>query len=171
MESINLINVQRIFMKIMLLSLFCISITSCGSTPLASPEIRQRSYIIESKNDKAKNYSIALAHLAKNVGDANHAIKVQDKAEGTIVMKGLVICNELKQLGAPDMNLEFNLTVNSKEQKVRMLFEDMEMTGPGSQWEYASLSSPERVEKVATCLTPFVEGLKKDLTGPSKADW
>lgn len=158
-------------MKVLLLSLVCISLASCAGTPLASPDVRQKSYIVETKNDKNKNYSLSLAHLSKSVGDANHAIKMQDKDEGIIIMKGLVGCNVFKQLGAPDMNLEFNLTVNSKDQKVRVLFEDMVMTGPGSEWEYASLNTPARVDQAATCLTNVVDGLKKELTGSAKVDW
>lgn len=158
-------------MKIVLLSLICVSMASCASTPLASPEVRQKSFIIETKNDKNKNYSASLIHLSKNVGDSNHAIKVQDKEAGIIVIKGLVGCNVFKQMGAPDMNLEFNLTVNSKDQKVRVLFEDMVMTGPGSEWEYAALSNAERVEKAATCLSTVVDGLKKELNGQAKSAW
>lgn len=158
-------------MKTILLATLSITLASCAGTPLASSDVRQKSYIIESKNDKAKNFSLSLAHLSKNVGDSNHAIKLQDKEDGTIIMKGLVTCNVFKQLGAPDMNLEFNLTVNSKDQKIRVFFEDLTMTGPGSQWEYAILNNASKVEQASKCLDGIIDGLKKELSTTTKSDW
>lgn len=69
------------------------------------------------------------------------------------------------------MNLEFNLTVNSKDQKIRILFEDLIMTGPGSQWEYVTLNNALKIEQASQCLNGIIDGLKKELSAPNKSDW
>ncbi len=154
-----------------LMAVILVGMSSCAGAKLGSPEMRQKAYIIETKHKKTKNYNKSLIYLSKSIGDSNSAIKAKDKDEGMVVMKGLVVCDVLKQLGAPSMNLEFSLTINSKDKKVRMLFEDLRMTGNGSQWDYATLNTKVKTDKALTCLSPVVEGLKKALNKSSDNNW
>ena len=121
----------------------------------------RKSFIIKTENTKTQNFEKSLVLLSKRVGDSNVAIKVKERNSGLIVMEGNMKCGALSQWMAPDMVLKFMLTVNSKNKKVRMLFENLIHN---ETWDYATVNTKEKREKVSKeCLAPVVAEMKQAL--------
>jgi len=131
---------------------------------------------------KADAYSKALAHLSKQFGDANSAIKVKNEASGQIVAKGAVLCNELPGDYVSNFDLSFDLDFQAKDNKARLLFEDLLIKYSSSDKllgstntnygrpapAHMNIKNKEDVEKVGKCLQVIVDGVTKSINGK---DW
>jgi hypothetical protein len=154
------------------ISLLSPLILLAGCATLAPPEVRKVSYVEETKANKGETYQRALKLLAKKFGDSNSTIKVQDKEAGQIVAKGVVQCLVLRQAGdfLNDYNLGFTLDFEAKENKYRLLFEDLvilDATGKAFGYSYNQMTSAEQVEKVKPCLAPIRTELAAAINGGS----
>lgn len=173
-------------MKMIVLFCFMGLLTSCAMGTLAPSEIRKKEYIIETKVKKADAYSKALAHLAKNFGDSNDAIKVKNEGSGQIIAKGNTTCNILPGDGLSNYSLWFNLDFQAKDNKVRFDFEDLiikygstskmpgftdtnSMSGQTAPPHF-NIQKKEDVDKLESCLKPIVDGVTQAINGSTK-DW
>ena len=154
---------------------FLLTLVACAS--IAPAEDRKIQYVDNTKATKQEAYNRALAHLGKSFGDANQTIQVRSPEAGQIVAKGLVVCNVLRQFGdVNDYHLHFTFDFQSKDNRVRFLFEDLEMKGnSGRSLAFATnqLTDKEKVEKIKGCLEPMRAGVLGAInggSGSSKAD-
>ena len=158
-------------MKFIIMSLIILS--SCGSAKLAPSDERRINFIEKTNLSKDENYNKSLEYLSKNLGDSNYAIKVNDKTSGTIITRASVICNNLRQFGdTNEYSLKFNLTINSKNNKIRFLFEDLQIVdkvGNLVRWEYNQITDSSKIKKIESCLHPIKSGILNSLT--SQEQW
>jgi hypothetical protein len=146
-------------MRFSLILLLSATIVSCVS--LAPREVRQISYPISTRLLKANTHVKINEWAAKNLGDSNSAIKMNDKDTGKLIIHANVKCAEANPasafLGNP-VALWFNLTVTSQDNAVDFLFEDVIVEGG---WEP---SSTQQMSKLSTaCLEPIVRQLELTL--------
>jgi hypothetical protein len=157
-----------------LLTTALIAMSGCAGAALA-PEQRQFQIVENTTADAKTAYSRALVHIGKSWGDSNSAIKVKDESGAQIVVKGWIVCNELRQAMDPaDYRLSFNLDLQAKDKKVRMSFEDLEMQdklGKPVPWAYNQISSAEKVAAVKPCVKPLTSALVGAINGGAKENW
>jgi hypothetical protein len=144
-------------MKPHIIVLMALSLSACAT--MLPVEQRKTQYIETTTAKRAAAYGRALAYLSKNFGDANEAIKLKDSESGQIVAKGNVTCNALRQWGdVNEYSLRFNLDFQAKDNKVRLVFEELEMisaAGAPVEWDYNQISSAANLEKAKSCLEPI----------------
>lgn len=136
-----------------------LALVSCGSATLAPQNERVVKFSETVNADKATVYTSVMAFLAKNSGDANSAIKMQDKDSGMIIFKGSTPCNVFRQFGdVNDYFVKFNLTTKADNKLLKLTFEDLTMAdkfGTPFSYEYGQLTDASKVEKVKECLSPI----------------
>lgn len=134
-------------------------LVSCGSATLAPPTDRIVKFSESVNADKATIHTSVMAYFAKNAGDANSAIKMQDKDSGMIVFKGNTPCNVFRQFGdVNDYFVKFSLTTKADNKLLKLTFEDLFMAdkfGTPFSYEYGQLTDASKVEKVKECLSPI----------------
>lgn len=136
-----------------------LALASCGSATLAPQNERIVKFSEIVNADKATVYTSVMAFLAKNVGDANSAIKMQDKDAGMIIYKGNVPCGIFKQFGdTNDYIVQFNMTAKADNKLLKLSFEDLVMAneyGAPFKYDYGQITDSSKVEKVKECLLPI----------------
>jgi hypothetical protein len=137
--------------------LFSLMVLSSCAT-LAPAQDRTASFQIKTSLTKAVAHSKINEWAAKNLGDSNSAIKMNDKEAGKLVMHANVSCAEANPasayIGKP-VDLWFNFTSTSNDNVVGLQFEDIAAEGgfePSSASETAKLSK--------ACLEPIVRQLE-----------
>lgn len=142
-----------------------------GCASLPPKDQRTVQYTNETNANKSTAYNRALGHLAKNFKDANHAIKIQNKDDAEIIAKGNISCNIFRNFGdINEYNLQFDLDFQAKDKKVRLVFEDLMITGTdGRMPAFASsqITNAEKLEKAKECLEPIRNDLLKAIKGNS----
>jgi len=160
-------------MKKGLLIVLVLIVGACGSAKLLSPEQRKEIQVLDTSFLKNENYVKALQFFSTRFGDSSKAIKLSDKGAGMIVAKGNTPCNSLKQFGdVNDYSLQFELTVETKDKKIRVAFENLVMItdlGQPVRWSNNQMSSVSNVEKAKECLAPIISSFKASLS--EKSDW
>ncbi len=158
-------------MKVLLYILFLASFISCA-TGIIPKEERQLTFVKETSQKKEVNHSKAMEYFSKTFQDISSTLKRNDLASQTIILKGNIACNLFRQTGdINDYSLHFILTVDSKDKKIRFLFEDLfiaHATGQPVMWAYNQLSDKEKVQQAGNCLKPLMDGVlssinKKDI--------
>ena len=148
-------------------------LAGCGSVTLAPSNVRTVEFKHKTNLSKSEAYIKGLAYISKSFGDSNHAIKAKDKTSGMIVVKGNVDCSVFNQTGDPNSyNLHFVLTFQTKDNKVRLLFEDLFMSdnlGKPTTWSYLQLTDAKQVKKAEPCLYSVREGFLASFSKSS--DW
>jgi len=138
-------------------------LVSCGSATLAPQNQRIVKFNEKVTGNKSAIYTSVLGYLAKNLGDSNSAIKMQDKDSGMIITKMNVDCNVFRQFG--DVNSYFvqtNLTAKAEENNLKLSFEDLVMVdklGTPFSYEYGQITDQSKTEKVKECLTPIKDSI------------
>lgn len=144
-----------------------IFLVSCSAATLAPKNVRAIKYKERTSVSQNQAYTASLAYIAKNFGDANHAIKVKDKDAGMIVSKGNIVCNVLRQSGDPkDYSLKFNMSIKAIDHAYSLVFDDLQMLddqGLPVRWEYNQITDSGKVSKVKSCLEPLRQGLLNEL--------
>lgn len=140
-----------------------------GAPDLASPEIRKKTYI-ETTSSKANDaFKRASSWFAKTFVDSKEAIRLKDEKENRIVAKGNTACDVLK-LGsgfAEDQRVHFSLTFEAKDNRSRIIFEDVTAMGGGAYDSGSRPSNQEEMDKViSSCLDP----LKSDIMNTINTD-
>lgn len=134
-------------------------LVSCGSATLAPQNERVVKFSESVNADKNSIYTSVMAYLAKSLGDANAAIKMQDKEAGMIISRGNSTCNVFRQFGDPnDYNVRFNLTAKAENKSLKLIFEDLvivDKNGAPFNFDYGQLTDTSKVEKVKECLLPI----------------
>lgn len=138
-------------------------LVSCGSATLAPQNVRVAKFNETVNADKATIYTSTMVYLAKNLGDANSAIKMQDKEAGMIISKGNTLCNAFRQFGDPnDYNLSFNLTVKAENKSLKLTFDDLaikDKSGALFNYDYNQITDASKVEKAKECLSPIKDAI------------
>ena len=134
-------------------------LVSCGSATLAPQNVRVVKFNEVVNSDKATIYTSVMAFFAKNAGDANSAIKIQDKEAGMIIFKGNTPCDIFKQFGdTNDYFVQFNLTTKAENKSLKLTFEDLVMAdkfGAPFRYDYGQITDASKAEKVKECLLPI----------------
>ena len=150
-------------------------LTFAGCASLAPREQRQLQFVENTTAPKATAYNRAMGYIAKNFGNSNVAIRMKDEASGQIILKGNVACNEMRQFGdTNDYFLGFNLDFQAKDNKVRFLFEDLEMLkkdGTSVPFANNQLTSAGDTEKVKPCIEPVRSGMLKAINNTGNDNW
>jgi hypothetical protein len=155
-------------------------VTGCAVAPLLPAEQRKAEFVDQTTATKDEAYSRALTYLAKNLGDSNHAIKLQDKGESHIVVKMNSVCPELKpaSLDLNTYSIDFNLDVQTKDKKMRTSFEDLDVisSNPQQIMGIPRISDQETLAKAKTCADRVRKGLVTAVNDSGRAtaaakDW
>jgi hypothetical protein len=140
-----------------------LALVSCGSATLAPQDERVVKFSEAVNADKATVYTSVMAFLAKNAGDANSAIKMQDKDAGMIIFKGNTPCDIFKQFGdTNDYFVQFNMTAKADNKLLKLSFEDLTMAdkfGTPFRYDYGQITDSSKVEKVKECLLPIKKSI------------
>ncbi len=144
-----------------------IALVSCGSATLAPQNERVIKFSESVNADKSTIYTSTMAFFAKNAGDANSAIKMQDKEAGMIIFKGNTPCDIFKQFGdTNDYFVQFNLTTKAENKSLKLTFEDLVMAdkfGTPFRYDYGQITDASKVEKVKDCLLPIKNSILSSL--------
>lgn len=138
-------------------------LVSCGSATLAPQNQRIVKFNEKASGNKSAIYTSVLGYLAKNLGDSNSAIKMQDKDSGMIITKMNIDCNVLRQFG--DVNgyyVQTNLTSKSEDNSLKLIFEDLVMVdklGTPFKYDYGQITDQTKVEKIKECLIPVKDSI------------
>lgn len=159
-------------MKVVVLMLTMFILTSCASmNPQLTPEQSQRSYVVDTKGSQKDNHTKSNLFIAKIFNSANNVIQMNNPESGTLVVKGITHCPTIKASVLNDpADISFTLTVNSKQDKVRFLFENISVSYTTAEYGKANrndlISSKEDQDALTACLkADFVDGfaeVKKD---------
>lgn len=153
-------------MKLIFLLSFLMFITIGNCISIMKIEERQTQIIHETKSKKDEIFDRALIWISKRATDSNHSIKIKDKVEGRIIARLSTLC---KPSGGIMSNtsyagkIDFNLDLTAKDNKVRIIFDDILalQLAQGNRPE-APLGPEDKTDLEAidkTCLTP----IKKEL--------
>mgnify|MGYP001562941971 CR=1 FL=1 len=150
-------------------------LVSCA-TPLPK-EKRELTFVETTTASKSDAYNRVLSYLAKNLGDSNAAIKVKDQENGTIITQIILPCNDFRTF--MDINpytAEYNLEVNAKDKKVRLVYEAVAKRGhnavSGSAFNPQPITSDSEAQAAKKCATEHKAALLKEISvTASKADW
>lgn len=152
-------------MKTVLIILTMFMLTSCaGMNPQLTKEQSERSYVVDSKGSQKDNHTKANLFIAKIFNSANNVIQMNSPESGTIVVKGITHCPTIKaSIVNRPADIEFTLTVNSKQDKVRFVFENIDVSYSSREYGKANrndlVSSKEDQDSLTACLkTDFVDG-------------
>jgi len=151
---------------ILTLIVFC----GCASMMQTIPvEERQLIKIYEVPGtSKSEIYQKAISWVAKSFVDSKAVIEVQDKEAGTIIGKGIV---RFKVGGAVTVPCRFTLTINIKDDKYRVSFEDLTaMWGTYENKPRPLELESERgyIEQVLTTLNAMAEDLYTNIKSDSE---
>ncbi len=139
--------------KLLGLLLFSIFFSSCMSAPAILPPdqliIRR---VIEVQKPKEELYSISMNWMAKTFKSAKAVIEYQDKEEGKIIGKGMMVVKY--GLGIP-ADTFFTLTIETKDNKLRISVENSYMVMTSSGHRVESLIDNEFT--MNQCLKPEIE--------------
>jgi len=106
---------------------------SCATLPPIPEEQANYSKTYETTLSKAEVYNKSLEWIAKTFRSAKAVIEFQDKDQGKIIGNGSVDCpiGPVQTL----VSIGFTLTIEAKEGKYRMVFENIRMVfGPGDTY-------------------------------------
>jgi hypothetical protein len=98
----------------------------------------------------------------------------QDADSGQVVVKGNTACDTFRQTG--DVNnyrLAFNLDFTAKDNRVRFVFEDLEIldsNGQSVQYAYNQIVDKGKAEQAKSCLAPVKDGFMKTINAGG-TDW
>lgn len=160
-------------------------VTGCASMPQAASEpLTEYERIVEiSDTSKEKIYEGSRQWFAKSFNDSNSVIKYEDAKTGSIIGKGSMkyqcVGGALMCYATRDDTLEFTVRVDAKDNKARVLFEDLNMHSPSKY--SAGVTTPARDSKVMlqneviavkNMLDTTVASLTDDVKSGSKStDW
>jgi len=142
---------------------------NCAST--LPREQREVITVLEVKGTKKVLYSKALEYLAKNQGNSLLAIQIKDEERGKIVTKGNINCSSLNGMRygvSSAQNIDFVLDVTVKDNKARIIFEDIihkSKSSTGGDIDQGP-SSAEQIQDIKQqCLQPIEKGISDYLSG------
>lgn len=154
-------------MRFIVFALTLLIITGCTMAQLAPASDRRVEIIQKTKATKTEAYNKALVYFGKRLGDSNHASKVADKEQGQIVIKANMPCNVFRQsLDPKEYFLAFDLDFQAKDNRVRLVFEDMRILDDHGQlfiFDYNQLVSAEQTQKAKSCLADVARGLASEI--------
>jgi hypothetical protein len=104
---------------------FVLFLSACAGKPLSREE-GTAVFIEEVPGiSKSEAQRRATSYLAKHLGDSNHAIKINDAANGKLVSRVSVKCNDLKTsfLDPNSHWASYNLDFESKDNRARIALE------------------------------------------------
>jgi hypothetical protein len=157
-------------MKLVVTLLIGLSLSSCAT--LAPPQERAVTYQFKPSMSKGKIHARINEWVAKHFNDANTVIKMNDKEEGKLVVKGQVSCPEIDQFSAAMgviHSLDFTLVATSTDNQANIAIEDIRDLFPPYQGKPAMLgqkpsSRAETDKLVAACMgniAPEIEAALK----------
>ncbi len=160
----------------MLAGVLLIILSACSTESYFAPVAERKAEFIDQTGvDKTTAYRRALAHLAKTFENTETALKVRDEASGQVVAQGYTTCNSLRSavMFATTMNAKFVLDFQAKDQRSRLVFEDVQITMPDGSFTWSGqIGSKEDMEKVkAECLEPIHHGLINSIQDSKKDNW
>jgi hypothetical protein len=156
-------------MKLMTLALCTLALSGCSSMMLKPYQGElKKTFIEETDLKKEESFERSSVWLAKNLGDSNAAIKINDAKNGRLVAKIIYACKGLKRpdvVGGEDSTpVKFDVDIAAKDKKVKYELEmkgftrDLVHAGLGMV-DYVIAEAPGQTEVVNACF----ENLKKDL--------
>lgn len=162
-------------MKTQTIAALAVLLSACASAPLPQSQ-REFSFIEQTTLKQRDAYNVILAHLAKNLGDSNLAIKVRDPESGTIITQIAFDCPELKQFLDPNRHTPvFNLEVSTKDNRVRFVYEGIEdriYNGmSGAPLGPAAIARADQASGLKTCTERHKAELIKALGAKRDANW
>lgn len=97
---------------------------------LITPETTELSQVYQSSVSLSQKHLNAKAWIAKNFGDYNSVVKMEDATAGKIIGKGLSQLEPIEQKTQSlvmrfSFNVKYTFTVDSKEDKFRIKIEDI----------------------------------------------
>lgn len=161
-----------------LIVLLIAALLAANCVTLAPPEQRKKEIIREASGSKQKLWEKAFVFLAKTYNDSNEALKYKDKEAGRIVGQISLSCNAVSQANVAFGNppsIKANLDFTSKDNKYRLIFDDIQygvtsaQSGVWSLWGPSSAADTEKYFNA--CLVPFSDRLHDHLTGGSNDDF
>lgn len=154
-------------MKITTFALSALLISGCAAGKILPETERKAQFTHTSKAKKTEAYEKALAYFSKNLGNSNSAIKMRSKKSGTIITKGNISCDVLRQAGDINMySASFNLTFKAKDNKVRYKYDNVKMIGDSGKelgWAYLQITSKDNLKKVNTCLSELSQKITNEI--------
>ncbi len=158
------------------LALLLLVFSACSTESYFAPVAdRKVEFIDQTGVDKITAYRRALAHLSKTMADSNKSLKVHDETSGQIVAQGNVDCNSLRSpvMFATTMNAKFVIDFQAKDQRSRLVFEDVQMAMPDGSFTWSGqIGSKEDMEKVRLeCLEPIHAELINSIHDSKKDNW
>lgn len=120
----------RVILRNIFILVMASTLVSCASMQLKPFKDTKATFIEETDRSKSDAFERTAVWLAKNLGDSNSAIKINDTSSGRLVAKITFPCKGLKR---PDVipniastDVQFNVDVAFKDKKVKY---ELEMLG------------------------------------------
>jgi hypothetical protein len=137
-------------------------LSGCASVKLASPDVRTKTYSIETSLDKDAAFSKLLAWSARQDGD----LRLQDRPSGQITLAHQVPCDVLK-LGngfAQEQKLAFKLQIEAGK-PTTLRFIDLIADAYGGAYDSRSRPSTQAEVDLAAkeCLEPIKLSIEQEL--------
>lgn len=128
--------------------------------------------IKETKLTKKEAFLRVVSYLSKTLNDSNYAIKLKNEDTGEVVSQISIPCNEMKKsLDMFDYRIHYLLTVNTKDNKVKVDLEVIALKAIGTTM-FESVIAESQVPKIPLCNQKVLNGLYKSLEESSKSqDW
>lgn len=170
--------------RLFLLTLPVLSAVGCASMPTSTTEpMTTYQRIVDVPNVKQDMvYEGARQWVAKSFKSANSVIQYQDKSTGSIIGKGNIDypCQGIECLASAKSTIEFTLKVDSKDNKARVSFNDLNLHTPSyyngvmmaPETNYKIYSDAQKT-RVKALLDAVVDNLASDIakTGTTDKNW
>jgi len=162
--------------KIIFSALLASSMVGCATTdpaqlPVNSADIVPSTFTyLELKSGKDELWMRARNYIATVYGDSKSVLRVEDKAEGVLVGKGLVSWKMLPSSLSPICHSEYQIRFVAKNQKARLQLELLEGTPVASKCSAWTLPSGYGYEQVEAEFKVISQGLENALGGTGKID-
>jgi|GEM_PF-5522877 len=154
-------------MKTITYALVLIGILSCSGLPLAERDQRQKRFVLQTKVKASTAYQRAIGWMDKNLLPLEGTSMEQLAPEGKIVLKTKSKCQVLSpEREAENRFVTYKLVLESSENKVDVLFEDLKMTdekGVVLKDPAEQLADSEQVKKIEPCLAAVTNPLAKGI--------
>jgi hypothetical protein len=140
--------------------IFLLTFLALNCASLLPKDQREVTRIHDIKGTKKDLYDKSLEFFAKNMGNSLQAIQIKDAERGKLVINGYVNCTELNGMRygmSSAQNITFGIDLTIKDNKIRLIFENIIHTSKGNSMEIdQGPSSSEQVDEiVTTCLAPI----------------
>ncbi|MFL9585078.1 DUF4468 domain-containing protein [Stenotrophomonas sp. AB1(2024)] len=129
--------------------------------------------------NKAQIYDAAKVWIAENFRSAKAVMEYENKDEGTLIGNGLIAypCKgAFECMGKPDWKVRFTLRIDTKDDKFRLTFSNINLTWPAAYGSGIAtpahdgpIHSKKDREKISAALLLFGPGIQAAL-GKAKAD-